>query len=222
MSDRRGFLKSLFTAPVAVAAWATVAKAEAPKKLSRPNCLLAEQDEMWTLAKGTRLPVRRIEVQLDFQPAVTWEIREDGRVIRRVVIPRLTERELRVSSALRKAGHSPLYSNRQLVPLTGMTLDDLDAERDTIIDSKGDTETPLADLLRERMSDCYDAWAQQAPKWIPEPDKGHHKDGFVHEARGAFVVIDAPEGKQFGIGVTQYEITSSAMLIQAPAQVLFA
>lgn len=221
MSTRRGFLQSLFAAPVAAATWATVAKAETTKKLERSNCLLAEQDEEWTLENGVRLPVRRIEVRLDFQPAVTWEIRDNGMVIRRLVIPRLSERELRVSSALRKKGHAPLYSRHQLRPRPDMTLDDLDAERDIITSTEGDTDTPLVDLLRERMSDCYEAWANQASKWIPEPEKGHYKDGFVHPAHGSFVVIDTPEGRQYGIAVTDYKISSEAMLIQAPAGVLF-
>ena len=215
MGSRRGFLKSLFAGAGAVAAWSTVAKAEPTRKLERPNCLLAEQDEVWTLDNGVKLPVRRIEVELDFQPAVTWEIREDGRVIRRVVIPRLTERELRVSSALRQKGHRPLYSREHLLPKPGMTMDDLDAERDIIVSSEGDTVTPLADLLRERMSDCHDAW--NAGGWASFPGEG----GARLDPKGAFVVIGTPDETQYGIGITGYEITSEAMLIQAPARVLF-
>lgn len=216
MGSRRGFLKSLFGAPVAAAAWATVAKAETPKKLERPNCLLAEQDEVWTLESGVEIPVRRIEVRLDFMPAVTWEIRHEGRVFRRVVIPRLTERELRVSKALRNKGHDPLYSSRQLVPVkTVDEMKDYDEARSIIVSSEGDTATPLADLIRERMDDCLTAWNAGGWAYSPTPEGGRP------EPQGAFVVIETPEATQYGIGVTGYTITSDAMLIQAPAGVLF-
>ena len=232
MSTRRGFIASLFTAPAAVAAWSTVAKAEAVKEL-RPNCLLAEQSEVWTLADGFKLPVRRIEVQLDFEPAVTWEFTppkewfesrghktESGfhhkptalsfmsRMLtaQRRVFPRFTEKELRADYSLQKEGHGPLDRAGQLVDLSDqMTYDqlqDIDKRRVAIVER--DDDTPFETVLRHRMTNC----------WL-----GFNGNG--RRPLGVYTVLTTPTQVWYVLGVSEFEVTSANMLLQVPAKSLF-
>jgi hypothetical protein len=241
MSDRRGFLKSLFAAPVAVAAWATVAEAKEPKKLERPNCLLAERDEVWTLADDFELPVRRIEVRLDFEPAVTWQfvpspeqMAEWGypegtnpvHLIQRRVFPRMTEEELRIDSALQRRGHNPLRSPKQLVDVGHNDLGLLPGEAETFVK---DTDTPFEEILRNRMTNAWLGYRPARTLGRPARDfvpTGRREDGFLPkretpEPFGVLAILQTPTRTEYAIGVSEFPATSGDMLIQAPAASLF-
>lgn len=246
MADRRGFLKSLFTAPAAVAAWATVAKAKAstdpPKKLEKPNCLLAEQDEVWTLNDGFQLPVRRIEVKLDFHPAVTWEFGPSpeelvskgviqsveqysnalrAATVRRRVFPRFTEFQLRVDYALQQKGHRPLATPQQVQAAEDYKSSyDMDRDRDNVVRYVRDEDkTPFETILRNRMTNCWLGWR---PGETTGPTRGHRTvEPGTSDPYGVFAVFHTPESDLYALGVSGYRATSANMLIQAPASSLF-
>jgi hypothetical protein len=245
MGTRRGFLKSLFGGAAASVAWATTAKAEPTKEL-RPNVLLAERDEVWTLRDPdrTKLPVRRIEVQLDFEPAVTWEYPQtaeelveaghiqgikmpDGKLeisgypaasrmfnAQRRVYPRMTEDELRADYALQQKGHRPLSRAGQLIDVT----------------NKPGMQATLEEVERERSAIIAHP-DQDTPfeviicnrmtnAFIGWDGKrwGGKRPGDPH---GVYAVINTPSVIQYAIGVSEFETTSANMLIQAPARALF-
>jgi hypothetical protein len=240
MADRRGFLRSLFTAPAAVAAWATVAKAEKPKEMAKPNCLLAEQDEVWTLADGFKIPVRRIEVKLDFHPAVTWEVGPSpeelvakdviktvddysqalrAATVRRMVFPRFSEFQLRLDYHLQKMGHDPIGRPQQVKDASEYkTYAQLDMERDEVVQyiERGD-KTPFETILRNRMTNCWLGWQ---PGELMGPNRRITEAG-TSDPHGVFAVFNSPGSTLYTLGVSGYRITSANMLLQAPASSLF-
>jgi len=246
--QRRGFIKSLFAGAGAVAAWSTVAKAAPkPQALERQgngkpasNLLLAEQDEVWTLVDGSKLPVRRIEVQLDFTPAVTWQFLptdemlrkwgyhvgppmlggppaiypEDGAMkrVQRRVFARFTEEQLRADYVAQKAGFDPVSTAAQLQKVSrGDLVKALEEKRAKVIAE--DNATPFDEILRHRMTNCFIGWKPTRP----EVYKSHDEWPDPH---GVFLVVRGPT-TLYALGVSEFPASSKNMLIQAPAAAIF-
>jgi len=215
-------------------AWAKVSQAEEPKQLSkdRPNCLLAEADETWTLEDGITLPVRRIEMRLDFEPAVTWmvdpkrvELDHEGSDsipvldgvspwnmrTPRFVFNRLTEEQLRDIHARKLLDVSDYYG-RARKPGTLRSWDPEGAAKE--VSYRKDREVmearvsevmaslDMADVIRGRMTETWMASKAADPK-------------------GVFAIIESPAVKHYILGVTPFRITSANLIIQAPARVVF-
>ncbi len=256
MGSRRGFLKSLFAggAGAVAAGWATVGKAKPTKQLAedRPNCLLAEQGEVWTLVDPdrTKLPVQRIEVQLDFEPAVTWEYpltaeemvergliqgirKPDGTLeigdypagtrmfsAQRRVFPRMTEKELRADYALQQEGLRPLASAGQLIDVTETTTSDDLMERE----KKRDAIIVKSDTTTPFDKILRNRMTNCYVGWQPGDSFGQNRRIIppgAGEPRGIFAVLRTPTVVQYALGVCEFETTSANMIIQAPARALF-
>lgn len=232
--QRRGFIKSLFAGGAAVAAWSTVAKASSPQVLERqgngqprPNLLLAQQDEVWTLVDGIQtLKVRRIEIQLDFIPAITWQFRPTDEMLRkwgynldgamkrvqRCIFARFTEEQLRADFVAQKAGFSRVTTSYELQKVgKDQMFKSLDEKRALVLAQ--DDDTPFDEILRHRMTNCWLGWKptraevyENTKEW-PEP-------------HGVFLVVRGPV-TQYALGVSEFPASSKNMLIQAPASAIF-
>jgi len=194
-------------------AWAKVSQAEEPKQLSkdRPNCLLAEADETWTLEDGIVLPVRRIEMRLDFEPSITWmvdpyQVDEANRSAAldrpRLVFNRLTEGQLRELYAHEYHG-IPLPRPGDRREESNATYQARREERIAAITALSKS-VDFAVVIRDRMTKT----------WMASNYRGK-------EPKGVFAIIESPAVKHYILGVTPFRITSANLIIQAPARVVF-
>ena len=215
--ERRGFLASLVAAPAAVAGWASVTRAEPQKEFgtagdNQPACTLNEQDEVWTLEDGTKIPVHCINMTLDFEPLITWTDNPDD--------------QFNLSGKQTAPPLKPFESSKPVIRFPSrMVFSRIDEnqlqqshfwEGEIKPHPRADFETHHENLKAALAATSTEEMVRRRLGMYLSVSK--FKDA---DPQGVVAIIHTPDKVWYSIAVVPVPMTSANMVLQSPARAIF-